>query len=80
MDANPVATIGHNGGPVLADDEELLTSKEQAQFLRCTVRTLDQRAIDGDGPPYLEFGNKRLYPKSWTKLWLAGRRRTSTAA
>ena len=63
----------------LADNDELLTSKEEAAFLRCTVRTLDQRAAEGDGPAYIVFGNKRLYPKRWTLQWICARARTSSS-
>jgi hypothetical protein len=37
--------------PPLAPDEPMRTSKEQAAWLRCTVRTLDEGARTGDGPP-----------------------------
>jgi hypothetical protein len=57
----------------------LLTTREVAQRLRCSERSVERRREVGDGPPFVKHGKKVLYPEDKLGKWLETRTRTSTS-
>jgi hypothetical protein len=53
---------------------ELLTTVEAASYLRVSVRTLEDKRVDGTGPPYFKVGPGRgakvVYRRSDLNDWL----------
>jgi len=43
---------------------ELLTARETAQLLRCSVRTLDRERADGRGCPFVRIGGRIRYRRA----------------
>jgi hypothetical protein len=60
-----------------------LVTKEAAQYLHASPRTLERWRVDGDGPPYIKLGPglraKVLYRLSDLDAWLARFRYNSTS-
>jgi hypothetical protein len=56
-------------------DTEFFTSKECAQYRRCSDRTLDRERQLGIGPTHVKDGRRVLYRKSDVDLYLAAHRR-----
>jgi hypothetical protein len=57
-----------------AHSEALLTADIVSAGLGYTsVSSLDAYAVHGGGPPYLKRGNRRLYKKADTQVWLEQR-------
>ena len=60
-----------------------LVTKEAAQYLHASPRTLERWRVDGDGPPYIKLGPglraKVLYRLSDLDAWLARFRYSSTS-
>jgi hypothetical protein len=46
---------------LLSDEDLLLTRRETAALLRCSVATLERWAATGRGPPFRVLGKKALY-------------------
>ena len=44
--------------------ETLLTAPETAQYLRCSLRTLDRERADGRGIPYVRIGGRIRYRRA----------------
>jgi len=44
--------------------EPLLTAPETAQYLRCSLRTLDRERADGSGIPYVRIGGRIRYRRA----------------
>ena len=44
--------------------EALLTASETAQYLRCSLRTLDRERADGRGIPYVRIGGRIRYRRA----------------
>jgi hypothetical protein len=65
---SPTAPSG--ASPLLA---EYLTRRELAQGLRKTVRSLDRWLLTGDGPPYVQVGNTKLFRRDAVAAWLRER-------
>ena len=60
-------------------NDELLTTKEAARYLRVSPRTLERYRVTGQGPRYLKIGRLVFYRKSDLDAWLAERERRSTS-
>jgi predicted DNA-binding transcriptional regulator AlpA len=58
---------------------KLLTAKEAAQVLRCSVSWLAKARMRGDGPPYIQIGRSIRYPEDALIRWMKGRQRLSTS-
>ena len=53
--------------------DTLLNLNEAADFLRISRRTLHSLIADGDGPPTLTIGRRRLVRRSALEAWLSDR-------
>jgi hypothetical protein len=45
-------------------DSELLTSKECAEYRRCSLRKLDRERAEGRGPAYVRIDGRIFYRRS----------------
>lgn len=65
------------------DSDVCLVTKEAAQYLHASPRTLERWRVDGDGPPYIKLGPglraKVLYRLRDLDAWLARFRYNSTS-
>ncbi|MEV0947871.1 helix-turn-helix domain-containing protein [Rhodococcus sp. NPDC049939] len=52
------------------DDQILLTRRETAELLRISVRTLDQLAATGTGPPRCPVGGSVRYRRADVLAWI----------
>lgn len=50
-----------------------LDRAELAKGLRKTVRSIDRMVLAGDGPPYVQVGNKKLFRREAVLKWLRER-------
>lgn len=55
---------------------QLLTSSQIAELLQIPVRTLDDWAYRGEGPPFVRIGRHRRYAPDELERWLASLRRS----
>lgn len=53
--------------------DEVLNLIEAAEYLRISRRTLHNLIADGDGPPTLTIGRRRLIRRAAIEQWLADR-------
>ena len=53
--------------------DEVLKLIEAAGYLRVSLRTLHNLFADGDGPPTIQIGRRRLVRRSALEAWLADR-------
>ena len=44
--------------------ETLLTARETARYLRCSLRTLDRERADGRGCPFVRIGGRIRYRRA----------------
>jgi excisionase family DNA binding protein len=51
--------------------ETLLTAPETAQYLRCSVRTLDRERGDGRGCPFVRIGGRIRYRRADVEAFVA---------
>jgi excisionase family DNA binding protein len=51
--------------------ETLLTPPETAQYLRCSVRTLDRERADGRGCPFVRIGGRIRYRRADVEAFVA---------
>jgi len=51
--------------------ETLLTAPETAQYLRCSVRTLDRERADGRGCPFVRIGGRIRYRRADVEAFVA---------
>jgi excisionase family DNA binding protein len=51
--------------------ETLLTAPETAQYLRCSLRTLDRERADGRGIPYVRIGGRIRYRRADVEAFVA---------
>lgn len=59
MSASPIALSAQPG----LFDDVLLTRKETAKLLKCSVASLERWALNGSGPPFCRLGkNKKRAP------------------
>lgn len=55
--------------------DELLTTKEAAEYLKCGESTLRLYRKQGTGPSYVQVGSLIRYLASDLKAWLSANRR-----
>ena len=60
-------------------DKHYLSTREAADWLGLSPRTLDRYRVSGDGPPFHRFGARVRYLLADLEAWAAARRRTSTS-
>jgi hypothetical protein len=65
--------------PALTTIPVLLTPKEAAQKLHCSVSFLAKKRMSGDGPPFIKRGRGVLYAEPVLAQWLKSWTRTSTS-
>lgn len=53
--------------------DEVLSLNEAAGYLRVSRRTLHSLIADGDGPPTIQIGRRRLIRRTALEAWLADR-------
>ena len=53
--------------------ETLLTAPETAQYLRCSLRTLDRERAEGRGIPYVRIGGRIRYRRADVETFVAAR-------
>ena len=58
---------------------QLLTTREAAEFLRLSSRTLEGWRVTGGGPAFFKVGSRVLYDQGELALWLRAGRRSSTS-
>ena len=61
------------------DQRQYLSTREAADYLGLSARTLDRYRVSGDGPVFHRFGGRVRYLRSDLDAWAAKRRRVSTA-
>ncbi len=64
--------------------DDLFNRRETADYLRCSVSTLERMALDGSGPKFSKIGSKKkrarvVYRRSDIEAWLAANRFGSTS-
>ena len=69
---------------ILADgageDDELLDTRAQAEWLGVSVQWLEIARVRGDGPPFLKLAPRIVrYPRGGTRRWLRARMYRSTS-
>lgn len=50
---------------------DLMTTRECADFRRCSTRTLDREREDGRGPPYVRIGARIYYRREDVNHFIA---------
>jgi hypothetical protein len=58
--------------------ERLLTPRETADRLRCSLSKLAKGRMRGDGPPFVKYGRSILYPEGTLVQWMKAHLRQST--
>ena len=56
-----------------------MSTREVADFIGLSPRTLDRYRVTGGGPKFHKFGNRVRYLRADVKAWAAERRYGSTA-
>ena len=56
-----------------------LNSRQAADYLGLSTRTLDRFRVSGDGPVFLKFGGRVRYLREDLDAWARSRRRASTS-
>ena len=51
--------------------ETLLTARETARYLRCSLRTLDRERADGRGCPFIRIGGRIRYRRADVEAFVA---------
>ena len=57
----------------------LLTPKEAAKLLKCSLSWLAKARMRGDGPPYVKLGRSIRYTEAALLQWMKSRQRLSTS-
>ena len=69
----------HSSDPACFSEQELLTPREAAAYLRVSKSYLDKLRVYGGGPRFLRLGKRKiLYPKTQLDNWAAERLFEST--
>ena len=55
-----------------------LNTRQAADFLGLSTRTLDRFRVSGDGPVFHRFGGRVRYSRPDLESWATSRRRAST--
>lgn len=64
----------------MKSEERLLTTREAAQYLAISFRTLEKLRCIGSGPPFVSIAPRAVrYQKSALDAWIASRSRHSTS-
>ena len=61
------------------DANRYLNSRQAADHLGLSTRTLDRFRVSGDGPVFLRFGGRVRYLREDLDAWAQTRRRKSTS-
>ena len=70
----------HPSDPACLGEQELLTPREAATYLRVSKSYLDKLRVYGGGPRFLRLGKRKvLYRRSDLDAWLARRSFDSTS-
>ena len=56
-----------------------LSTRQAAEWLGLSTRTLDRYRVSGDGPVFHRFGGRVRYLRADLDAWAASRRRRSTS-
>ncbi len=56
-----------------------LTTRQAAEYLNLSPRTMEGFRVRGGGPEFHKFGRKVLYRSDDLELWAESRKRTSTS-
>ena len=63
----------------MSSETILLTPKEVAALIGCSIRKLERHRVAGDGPPYAKLGALVRYPAGELEAWIRSRTRHSTS-
>ena len=66
--------------PAGDSSEALLTTKETAALLRCSISALNKWRVRGDGPRFVRLGGRVRYRRADLTRYIADRTRASTSA
>ena len=58
---------------------KFLSTREAAEWLGLSARTLDRYRVSGDGPAFHRFGSRVRYLAAHLEAWASARRRLSTS-
>ena len=61
------------------EERKYLSTREAADYLGLSSRTLDRYRVSGEGPVFHRFGGRVRYTHSDLDAWAKARRRASTA-
>ncbi len=61
------------------DERKYLSTREAAEYLGLSARTLDRYRVSGEGPVFHRFGGRVRYTRADLDAWAVARRRASTA-
>ena len=64
----------------MSEERNYLTTRQAADWLGLSARTLDRYRVSGEGPVFHRFGGRVRYLRADLDAWAATRRRASTAA
>jgi predicted DNA-binding transcriptional regulator AlpA len=59
----------------IVPDQDLMTSKETASFLRVSDSWLAKARMAEEGPPFMQFGRSIRYSKSAVARWMKSQQR-----
>ncbi|MYA97610.1 MAG: helix-turn-helix domain-containing protein [Nitrospinae bacterium] len=62
-----------------ANGKNYLSTREAADWLGLSPRTLERYRVSGDGPVFHHFGGRVRYLRDDLEAWAQTRRRTSTS-
>jgi len=60
-------------------ERHYLSTREAAEYLGLSARTLDRYRVSGEGPVFHRFGGRVRYTRADLDAWAAKRRRASTS-
>ena len=63
----------------MSDERKYLSTREAAEYLGLSARTLDRYRVSGEGPVFHRFGGRVRYTRGDLDAWAKARRRASTA-
>ena len=63
----------------MVDERQYLSTRQAAEWLGLSPRTLDRYRVSGDGPAFHRFGGRVRYRRADIEAWAATRRRASTS-
>lgn len=61
------------------NDRNYLSTRQAAEWLGLSPRTLDRYRVSGEGPTFHRFGARVRYLLADLEAWATARRRTSTS-